>query len=134
MALVFLSYAREDRDRAAQLAEALEDMAHEVWWDRQIHGGPLFAEEIDRALRESHAVVVLWSRASLASNWVLDEAALVSAIAASLGNDLNGRVMIERRSSFMRRRRGRLRQKVAGKSLRCQDLLTVAWSSSRLTA
>ena len=75
MALVFMSYAREDRDRAAQLAEALEGMAHEVWWDHQIHGGSLFAEEIDRALGESHAVVVLWSRASLASNWVLDEAA-----------------------------------------------------------
>ena len=70
-----MSYAREDRDRAAQIADALENEGHSVWWDHQIHGGSLFAEEIDRALRESHAVLVLWSQASLVSNWVLDEAA-----------------------------------------------------------
>jgi adenylate cyclase len=75
MARVFMSYAREDRDRVEQIASALESRGDAVWWDHQIHGGSLFGEEIDRALRESDAVVVLWSRSSVASAWVLDEAA-----------------------------------------------------------
>jgi adenylate cyclase len=75
MARVFMSYAREDRDRVEQIASGLESRGDEVWWDHQIHGGSRFAEQIDRALRESDAVVVLWSHASIASAWVLDEAA-----------------------------------------------------------
>jgi adenylate cyclase len=70
-----MSYAREDRDRVEQIASGLESRGDEVWWDHQIHGGSRFAEQIDRALRESDAVVVLWSHASIASAWVLDEAA-----------------------------------------------------------
>jgi adenylate cyclase len=75
MARLFMSYAREDRDRVAQIASAFEAAGHRVWWDHEIRGGSLFAQEIDRELRDSDAVVVLWSNASLVSNWVLDEAA-----------------------------------------------------------
>jgi adenylate cyclase len=75
MARLFMSYAREDRGRAQGIAAAFADSGHEVWWDHQIGGGARFADEIDRALRDSDAVVVLWSNAALASNWVLDEAA-----------------------------------------------------------
>jgi adenylate cyclase len=75
LARVFLSYASEDIERARELADALQATGHEVWWDHQIHGGSRFAEEIDKALAESTAVVVLWSPASIGSTWVLDEAA-----------------------------------------------------------
>jgi adenylate cyclase len=75
LAQVFLSYAREDAEQARDLAEALGASGHTVWWDHRIHGGSRYAEEIDRALNESDAVVVLWSQASIASTWVLDEAA-----------------------------------------------------------
>lgn len=75
MGRVFMSYAREDRGRVEQIAAALKQLGHEVWWDHHIDGGSLFAKEIDRALTESDAVMVLWSEKSLASNWVLDEAA-----------------------------------------------------------
>ena len=75
MARLFLSYARTDVERARQLAGLLGDAGHDVWWDREIHGGSRFATEIDKALQEAEAVVVLWSKASLDSAWVQDEAA-----------------------------------------------------------
>ena len=75
MARIFLSYSREDTTHAQRLAEAVADAGHEVWWDRHIHGGSRFATEIDRALRDAEAVVVLWSETSIQSAWVQDEAA-----------------------------------------------------------
>ncbi len=48
---------------------------HEVWWDRHIQGGSRFSTEIDRELKSAEAVVVLWSKASVESAWVQDEAA-----------------------------------------------------------
>jgi TolB-like protein len=73
--IVFLSYARADQVRAAQLARALEQAGLDVWWDRLIEGGAEFAKSIETALVGCDAVVVVWSRASVASDWVLDEAA-----------------------------------------------------------
>ena len=75
MAKVFLSYAREDAAAAKQLAECIGRAGHVVWWDRQIEGGSRFSTEIDRELRNSDAVVVIWSKASIESPWVQDEAA-----------------------------------------------------------
>ena len=75
MARVFLSYAREDADCAKQLAELLARTGHEVWWDQHIQGGSRFSSEIDRALKDCEAVIVLWSPASVESAWVQDEAA-----------------------------------------------------------
>ena len=75
MARVFLSYAREDAVAAKQLAEAITHAGHQVWWDRQIEGGSRFSTEIDRELKASDAVVVIWSKASIESPWVQDEAA-----------------------------------------------------------
>ncbi|MEO8175899.1 MAG: TIR domain-containing protein [Sphingomicrobium sp.] len=75
MSQVFLSYARENADAAKLLAEAIGDAGHDVWWDRHLHGGSRFTVEIDRALKESDVVVVLWSDESVKSVWVQDEAA-----------------------------------------------------------
>ena len=75
MASVFLSYSREDLPKAQAVAAALERQGHSVWWDRQVHGGSRFSQEIEQALKASEAVVVLWSRASVESAWVQDEAA-----------------------------------------------------------
>ena len=75
MSRIFLSYARDDADAAAQLAEGIAHAGHEVWWDHHLHGGSRFAKEIDRALKDAEAVVVLWSEASINSAWVQDEAA-----------------------------------------------------------
>lgn len=75
MASVFLSYDHDDSDRAAPIAAALEGHGHSVWWDREIHGGAEYNNEIEAAVAQSDAVVVLWSAASVASPWVRDEAA-----------------------------------------------------------
>lgn len=72
---VFLSYARADQAHARLLAHALENAGLQVWWDTLIEGGAAFAKSIEAALAASDAVVVLWSRHSVASDWVLDEAA-----------------------------------------------------------
>ena len=75
MASVFLSYGREDVDTARPVAQALERAGHAVFWDVHIRGGAQFSKVIEEALRTADAVVVLWSKHSVASAWVLDEAA-----------------------------------------------------------
>lgn len=75
MASIFLSYAREDAHQAQALAKCFERAGHSVWWDRHIHGGAEFSDEIETALRDANVIVVLWSAASVKSAWVRDEAA-----------------------------------------------------------
>lgn len=75
MASVFLSYDREDLASAKTIASALEKAGHSVWWDRHIKGGAQYSKEIERALNQADAVVVLWSEHSVDSAWVRDEAA-----------------------------------------------------------
>jgi len=75
MARVFLSYARDDVEVARKLAGVLTEAGQTVWWDRHLHGGANFSNEIDRELKNAEAVMVLWSPASIASAWVQDEAA-----------------------------------------------------------
>lgn len=72
---VFLSYASEDRERAAALARSLEADGWSVWWDRKIVAGHAFDEVIERELETARSVVVLWSGSSVASEWVKNEAA-----------------------------------------------------------
>src|SRR5262245_54833950 len=78
MAEVFLSYASKDRDRAAVLAKALGALGWTVWWDRRIVVGEAFDQAIERELETAKCVVVLWSRYSIASEWVKNEAAAAS--------------------------------------------------------
>jgi TIR domain len=72
---IFISYSREDRERAESLARVLEGQGWSVWWDRHVQVGQAFDRVIAEALDAAVAVVVLWSAASVKSKWVLDEAA-----------------------------------------------------------
>ena len=72
---VFLSYAREDRERARTIASALETHGWSVWWDRKIVAGQSFDRTIEEQLKSAGAVVVLWSLHSIDSEWVRNEAA-----------------------------------------------------------
>lgn len=74
MADVFISYAREDRATAEKLAHALEAHGWSVWWDRDILPGKDFTAEISAEIDAARVVVVLWSKSSVASRWVRDEA------------------------------------------------------------
>ena len=75
---VFISYASEDRERAAELARALGALGWSVWWDRKIIAGQAFDHAIERELEAAKSVVVLWSTHSIASEWVKNEAAFAS--------------------------------------------------------
>ena len=72
---VFLSYARADQETAQRLVTALQAAGVKLWWDALIEGGAEFAKSIERALADCDAVIVLWSAASVQSDWVRDEAA-----------------------------------------------------------
>ncbi len=52
-------------DAAKQLAGCISDAGHEVWWDRHLHGRVAVRTEIDKALKDAEAVVVLWSPTSI---------------------------------------------------------------------
>jgi hypothetical protein len=69
---VFLSYAREDRERAGQLAGSLEACGWSVWWDRKIIAGQAFDQLIEQQLEAAKCVVV---KHSVSSEWVRNEAA-----------------------------------------------------------
>lgn len=71
---IFLSYARTDRDVARVFAETFVHEGFTVWWDASLHSGETFDEVIEQNLRDSRAVVVLWSPRSVASRWVRAEA------------------------------------------------------------
>ena len=71
---VFISYAKGDRSRAAELASVLETKGWSVWWDRDILPGRTFDDVIEEALANARSVVVLWSAESVKSRWVRAEA------------------------------------------------------------
>ena len=74
MADIFISYANEDRESAAQLARTLETAGWRVWWDRRIPAGRTWRAVLEDALREMRCMVVLWSENSVQSPWVAEEA------------------------------------------------------------
>ena len=74
MADVFVSYAREDRERIASLVELLESRAWSVFWDRDIPPGESWRSFIGAELERARCVVVAWSEHSIASDWVIEEA------------------------------------------------------------
>lgn len=74
MSDIFISYASEDRERVKSLAQALERKGWSVWWDRRIPTGRSFDEVIEEALDASKSVVVVWTPASVKSQWVKAEA------------------------------------------------------------
>jgi tetratricopeptide (TPR) repeat protein len=76
MAKLFLSYSRKDTAWAQRLAAWCERNGHDVWRDQDdIGGGASFSSEIEKALNDCGAVLVLWSASSVTSPWVRDEAA-----------------------------------------------------------
>lgn len=78
MADVFVSYASEDRETARKLAGILESYGYSVWWDRKIIAGQTYDQVIERELEAARAVVVLWSKNSVTSEWVKNEAAVAA--------------------------------------------------------
>lgn len=70
-----LHQLRVARPRSARrLADGLEQQGWSVWWDREIQAGRAFDDAIEEALNAARCVIVLWSDASVRSDWVKAEA------------------------------------------------------------
>jgi hypothetical protein len=74
MSDIFISYAREDQSRAKMLAQIFEARGWSIFWDRTIPIGKTWRETIGGELEDARCVIVLWSRTSIKSGWVQDEA------------------------------------------------------------
>lgn len=71
---IFISYARKDRDRVKILAHALKSHGWSVFWDPTIPPGATWRDTISAAVSAARCVIVIWSEASVQSNWVSEEA------------------------------------------------------------
>lgn len=99
---IFLSYSRKDLAVAGQLAAALQAAGHDVWWDQALKSGEVYDRVTEAALREARVVVVLWSKASVASDWVRSEATVAlqrNALMPVMIEDCQRPVMFELRQS-----------------------------------
>ena len=72
---VFITYATQDRHRAALVAEALTQSKLSVWFDQGVPTRSTIAEAINRELARAKCVLVLWSRHAVQSMWVREQAA-----------------------------------------------------------
>ena len=74
MADIFLSYARPDAATAQRIARELGKSGFSVWFDRDLPAHRSYSDVIQRELDDASAVLVLWSAASVQSEWVRSEA------------------------------------------------------------
>jgi len=73
MADIFLSYSREDVDRAVTISRALVEAGLSVWFDRHIPTASRWENEISRELERARCVLMLWSHHAMSSDWVRRE-------------------------------------------------------------
>jgi DNA/RNA endonuclease G (NUC1) len=71
---IFLSYTHADRERVRPLVTFLEAEGWTVWWDRGIVPGAPWLPELEEEIANARAMVVVWSRTSVKSQWVHHEA------------------------------------------------------------
>ena len=74
MADIFLSYASGNSVIAKRLSERLESIGWSVWWDREIPAGQTWRDVIAQSRASMRCMVVLWSKESIDSDWVKEEA------------------------------------------------------------
>ena len=74
MADIFISYARENADMAKVLADYLIEQNYTVWWDRNLLPGQQVNQAISQEIDNSRCVIVIWTKESISSSWVNDEA------------------------------------------------------------
>jgi tetratricopeptide (TPR) repeat protein len=74
MADVFLSYGHSSHASARRISSALETAGYSVWFDEGIPAHRPFSEVIEEQLESARAVIVLWSREAVQSQWVRSEA------------------------------------------------------------
>ena len=71
---IFFSYDTDDRERVRPIVAMLEARGWKVFWDRDIRTGSGWRNAIATSLAGARCVVVAWSRHSIESTWVHEEA------------------------------------------------------------
>lgn len=74
MSDIFISYNNNDKAKAKLFATLLEQQGWSVFWDKNIPPGKNFDEYIGEQLDAAKCVIVLWSKTSVSSDWVKEEA------------------------------------------------------------
>lgn len=74
MSDIFISYASEDLFRAEALAQVLTGYGWSVFWDRTIPVGKTWRKVIEGELHDACCIIVVWTKASIKSDWVHEEA------------------------------------------------------------
>ncbi|MEM8553408.1 MAG: TIR domain-containing protein [Pseudomonadota bacterium] len=85
---VFISYKREERGLAVQVARALREAGYSYITDIDLETNEHFGDAIDKRLRRSRVVLVLWTVASAGSTWVRNEARFAVKLNRYLGVEL----------------------------------------------
>ena len=73
---LFIAYASEDRERIRPLVEQFKAQGWKVWWDEMIPTGQQWRGAIVQNLNEALCVVVVWTKSSVNSSYVREEAEL----------------------------------------------------------
>lgn len=71
---VFISYSRKDRPLAEAIAEQLTRLGLDVWWDRDLLAGEDYRKKTAGIISKVAVAIVIWSRRSVDSEWVVGEA------------------------------------------------------------
>jgi len=74
MADIFISYTKEDCERVEPLAKALENQGWSIFWDFTIPVGKTWRQVITDAFETARLVIVAWSKTSVDSHWVQEQA------------------------------------------------------------
>jgi len=71
---IFISHAEEDRTRVVPLGPALEARGWSLFWAHGIPARRNWRDVIDAELAQTKCMIVIWSKTSIRSSWVRDEA------------------------------------------------------------
>lgn len=74
MASIFISYAHEDQAAAKRIVDALAREGLDAWWDHEIPPGRSWDEVIASRIGAARVTIVIWSRRSIGSDFVKEEA------------------------------------------------------------
>ncbi|MBC7767842.1 MAG: toll/interleukin-1 receptor domain-containing protein [Phycisphaerales bacterium] len=74
MSRIFISYAHEDQAAAKRIVDGLAREGLDAWWDHAIPPGRTWDEVIGSHIASADIAIVIWSKISVVSNFVKEEA------------------------------------------------------------
>ncbi|HBK91033.1 MAG TPA: hypothetical protein DDZ68_05115 [Parvularcula sp.] len=87
---VFISYSRKDRPTAEAMAAQLAAIGLDVWWDRDLLAGEDYRKKTAGVIASVAVTIVVWSRRSIDSEWVVGEASAARERKALLPVSIDG--------------------------------------------